>query len=619
MASHATPSLFRDAEISDQDSIFGPPAKSYVTGAALKRLKTIRVGNFEIGTKVSFTERDYQTEAVNDIHREFQTHRSTLAVMATGLGKTIVAGRMAEKTLDGDYGDGSFLFLAHREELITQAYASMKSLLPKIRIGIEKAEQHASPHDRIVIASKDTLYQPRRLALYDARRFSMICIDEAHHVAKSNKSYMNILNHFPHAKRLGVTATPDRTDEKALGQIFDSVAVNKDILFGIENGWLVKVGQRLVTCAGLDYSEIGLNREGDFHEADLADVLKREAPLYAVVEAAIRYSNLPTRSNPNGQRPTLIFAASTSHARILADVLNRRHEKYGTGRAASIDCKTVKSDMRREIIRLYKAGEIRYLVNYGILTEGFDDTNTRVIVIARPTKSRGLYQQMAGRAVRVHHTIAREIGLLKTAAERLALIAQSPKPGCLLVDLVGLNHKLTITATDILGGRYDDDAVKMAKAKIAAQQAESDEESSVADVNIELRRAQKLVEEERARQKAKNVIVKAKIAVKHVDPFNVLDVTADREPGWSKGKPATAAQKERLLKFGLPKKEVEELTCHKASRLMEICINRYEQGLCSYKTAAQLRRFGYDPNMSREAASRIIVELKNAGWKRVAK
>jgi superfamily II DNA or RNA helicase len=558
------------------------------------------------GAKV-ITDRDYQIDATDGVFREWQAARSALVIMATGLGKTVVATRVCRRVLAGEVGPGGFLFFAHRDELITQAYDTFRAAFPERLVEVEKGTDCASPRADIVIASVQSLSQPRRLTQYRRDRFAAWCMDEAHHGVKSNATYTAVRDHFETAKGLGLTATPDRQDEIALGEVFDSVAFTYDILDGTNEGWLVPVGQRLERCEGLDLSAVRLTRDGDFQEGDLAEQVKKEEPLYALCEAAVKWSGYKGKV-----RPTLVFAASRDHAEVVAEILNRRDAKEGSGRAAVLHYKLNKHE-RREIIRQYKRGEIRYLTNFGILGEGFDDDETRVIVNGRPTRSRALFAQMFGRATRPLREILPLLAACRTAEARRAVIKASRKPGAIMIDLMGVNHKLVLTMADILGGRHSDDVVQVVRDRLTR----ADEP---VDVEAALEIAQRQKEREDAAKKAaerrSGVAPKVRLAGRNVDPFDVLDAVSGREPGYMAGKAPTKPQLDCLRKFGIPEPELEELTRHKASRLIDACMNRRRLGMCSFKVARILRKHGYDPNMTAAQASDIIAALKANRWRR---
>lgn len=584
------PTLFDDAETAEENRADVPsdPPSGSESGPD--------------GGKI-ITDRDYQTDATDRVFDEWKKSGSALVIMATGLGKTVVATRVCERVLRGEVGRGGFLFVAHRDELINQARDTFRAVFPSKRVEVEKGRDSASDEADIVVGSVQSLYQPSRLERYKPDRFAAGCVDEAHHAVKSNVTYQRVRDRFKSAKWFGLTATPDREDEIALGEVFESVAFTYDILDGTNEGWLVPVGQRLERCEDLDYSAIRIDRNGDFHEGDLAEQVKKEKPLYALCESAVKYSNY------NGKmRPTLVFAASKDHAETVAEILNRRDAKDNTGRAAVIHYK-LDPDDRREIIREYKRGKIRFLTNFGILGEGFDDDETRVIVNGRPTRSRALFAQMFGRATRPLREVLPLLAGCSTAAGRRAVIKASRKPGALMVDMMGLNHKLVLTMADILGGRSSDEVIQIVRDRVAGAKGP-------VDVEAELRKAEREQAKRSAEERRSGVVVTAKTRGRNVDPFDVLDVVSGREPGWAAGKQASDPQIDVLRKFGVPDRELEGLSRHKASRLIDACMNRRRLGLCSFKVAKIMARFGYDPNLSAGRASELIAQIKANGWRK---
>lgn len=157
----------------------------------------------------SFGLRPYQRDAAAAVMGEFRDKRSTLIVMATGLGKTQTFGAIAA------VWPGRVLVLAHREELLDQARARLRQMTGE-PVGLEQAGYWATG-ERIVVASVQTLVREQRRARFAKAPFGLIVVDEAHHTPA--KSYRSILEAFPEARVLGVTATPDRGDGTALQEI----------------------------------------------------------------------------------------------------------------------------------------------------------------------------------------------------------------------------------------------------------------------------------------------------------------------------------------------------------------------------------------------------------------
>jgi superfamily II DNA or RNA helicase len=211
---------------------------------------------------LNYGARAYQADKCVDIMRELRVHRSTLAVMATGLGKTYLFAVLAA------LWPGRVLVLAHRKELIQQAWQKLTELTGE-RVGIEKAHEH-SYGARIVVGSVQTLKEHRLRGISEPP-FTLIIVDEAHHCTA--KSYRKILAAFPEAKVLGVTATPKRADKKAMGRVFESEAgAPLDMLWGIENGWLTPLRSESIET-DIDFAKLKVAKDGEFDEAALDDAI----------------------------------------------------------------------------------------------------------------------------------------------------------------------------------------------------------------------------------------------------------------------------------------------------------------------------------------------------------
>ena len=164
--------------------------------------------------------RPYQQRAKEQIHTEWEQGRlRTLLVLPTGTGKTIVFAAVAEDQVRA--GD-RVLILAHRGELLEQAADKLQKSTG-LGCAVEKAEQSClASWYRVAVGSVQSLQRPQRLEKFPHNYFSTIIIDEAHHAVTDG--YRRILDWFPAAKVLGVTATPDRGDLRNLGEVFDSLA-----------------------------------------------------------------------------------------------------------------------------------------------------------------------------------------------------------------------------------------------------------------------------------------------------------------------------------------------------------------------------------------------------------
>lgn len=534
--------------------------------------------------------RPYQQAAADAVIESFRTNDSALVVMPTGTGKTVLFSRVIE-----DHDWGRCLVLAHREELIRQAANKIEQVsgyAPDVEMAGEYADKSMFHRNPVIVSSIQT-QSNGRMERFNPDQFGLVIIDEAHHATA--KSYRRVVDHYrqnPGCKILGVTATPDRADESALGQVFDDVAFVYELSEAIGDGWLVPVYQKPIVVSGLDLSSVRTTA-GDLNQGDLEAILNEEfaeqemaGPIYEVV----------------GQRKALIFTVSVKQAERLADVLNR----YEPECARWVCGKTPRHE-RSQTLRDYSAGRFRFLVNVGVFTEGFDEPTIDVVVMGRPTKSRALYSQMVGRGTRPLAGLVDDAG---SCPERRRRIATSAKPHLEVIDFVGNagRHKLVTTA-DILGGKYDDDVVQLATERI--QQADSPK-----DVSEALEDAFAEIERRKADERRRRLQVVAKANYKiggPVDPFDLLDITQVPARGWDRVKKPSAKMIEVLERNGV---YTDGVTFSQASQLIAAMIERRQNNKCTFKQAKWLVSHGYSPDMTMADASSTMDAWKQNGWKR---
>ena len=203
--------------------------------------------------------RPYQSAASDAIFKEWQDNDSTLVVMPTGGGKTILFADVIRRVFPR-----RALVIAHREELIFQARDKIErvtGLKASVEMGEYGAEGGLFGTARVVVSTIQTQCSGGdgggRMTKFDPSQFGLLIIDEAHHA--TSPTYRRVIDYYrtnPALKVLGVTATPDRADEQALGQVFQSVAFDYEVLDAIHDGWLVPIEQQMVHVEGLDYSSI---------------------------------------------------------------------------------------------------------------------------------------------------------------------------------------------------------------------------------------------------------------------------------------------------------------------------------------------------------------------------
>ena len=543
----------------------------------------------------SISLRPYQEEAVAAIERAFDEHQSCLMVMATGLGKTITAAELMRRR------GGRAMWVAHRMELVEQAeqaIGNVTGVVPQVEMADRNAQQ-ALGGPGVVVASVQTLNATRggrqRMTRFIPDYYSTLVTDEAHHAVA--KSWHRVASHFTgneELRHLGMTATPDRGDEEALGQVYDHCAYRYDIQDGVQDGWLVPISVQVIEVDSIDLSSVG-KVAGDFNQGELAAAMEEERPLHGVAEAVLKEARA---------RRALIFTTSVKHAKLLADILNTKRP----GSAASIDGKTPK-DKRRYILNQYRAGDIQYLCNVGIATEGFDVPGIDCVAIARPTMSRSLYAQMIGRGTRPQAGIVDGLG---EPFDRRAAIEASGKENLLVLDFVGNSgkHKLVSTA-DVLGGNYS-----LAVVEEATRMARSEGEPT--DTIALLERAEAAVKmrekEERDRGMRRKIRSSASYRKRSLDPFDVLEIDPTPSNDEWNVKPLTHNQLMWLERSGF---DTEMMSMQEQRKVLNTMINRKKRNLATPKQVALLKKFGYNTKgVSFADASRIIDGLARNGWRR---
>lgn len=536
--------------------------------------------------------RDYQVAAATAILREFETVRSTLLVLPTGTGKTQVFCAIAADFLQRV--GGKVLILAHRAELIYQAanrVHQITGIIPNIEMADQSAPDFFGDQSRVIVSTVQTqISRGGRMERFDPDDFSLVIVDEAHHAPAA--SWIKTLEHYKKCDRLkvlGVTATPDRADEEALGKVFETVAFDYELPDAIKDGWLVPILQQSVEVEGLDFSAIRTTA-GDLNGADLAEVMEYENVLHGVATPTIELT---------GNRKTLVFAASVAHAERLAEIFNR----HTTGCADWVCGKTPAED-RKKLVKRFADKEFRILCNVGVATEGWDDPGVEVIVMARPTKSRSLYAQMAGRATRPLPGI---VDGPTTPELRRAAIAASAKPTMMILDFVGNagRHKL-ISAADILGGNYTDEVKDRAKRNMKKSGEQGDLPS---DIALELMKAQKQVDEETELRTRARLKAQARYSVTSTNPFDVFCIRPLPERGWDLGKQLSEKQRAVLEKQKIP--GLAAMPYSQQKQLLTALFKRWDKGLASYAQLNLLRKRGVETpaEMTRDQASAAINEI----------
>jgi len=287
--------------------------------------------------------RQYQREAVESTFDSWKENRSVVGRLATGMGKTIVFADVIQKF------QKRALVIAHREELIWQARNKIEQVTGykfQVEMGGYRSVNNFEPDlfnpenvgDAGVVATVQTLTAGGdglgRMTKFLPTDFDLLIIDEGHHA--TGASYVRLMNYFlqnPNLKILAVTATPNRADEESLGQIFNDVAFDKDMDYGIREGWLVPIEAQAVHIESLDFKNIKITA-GDLNQGQLSAVMESEKPLYGIADSIIEIA---------GNKRGIGFSPSVNHAKMMADIFNR----HRPGCAAHINGKTDKDERKK--------------------------------------------------------------------------------------------------------------------------------------------------------------------------------------------------------------------------------------------------------------------------------
>lgn len=360
------------------------------------------------------TLRDYQTECVDAVEREWRDGRNrTAAVLPTGAGKTVMFAEIVRRHRAANPTRRA-LVIAHRRELIDQAASKIRDVAPDLGVGVVMAERNQVTAP-VVVASVQTLGgergERRRRMIRDV---GLVVVDECHHAVAS--TYLDVLGHFGAmdgtTPAVGVTATLSRGDEAALGDVWTSVAYQRDISWMITRGYLVRPRGIHVEVADLDLSRVKRSG-GDYRDGDLGEAIENSMAPELIAKAWLEHAQTGA-----GPRPTILFAPTVASAQIIGEALAGVGARVGHVNGA------MGLSERRTALDGLRNGTIDIVTNCMVLTEGTDIPPVSCVIIARPTLHGGLFVQMAGRGLRLF----------------------PGKDDCLILDVVGATARHSLIA-----------------------------------------------------------------------------------------------------------------------------------------------------------------------------
>lgn len=509
--------------------------------------------------------RPYQQEAKDAIFDQWEKVDKTLLVLPTGCGKTIVFAKVTEECVRRGC---RVLILAHRGELLQQA-ADKIAKATKLGCATEKADETClGSWFRITVGSVQTMMREKRLARFPEDYFDTIIIDEAHHCISD--SYQRVLQHFPEAKILGVTATPDRGDMKNLGQVFDSLAYEYTLPKAIKEGYLSPI-KALTIPLKLDLSGVGI-QSGDFKSGDIATAL--DPYLQQIAEEMKNYCM---------DRKTVVFLPLVKTSQKFRDILNEQGFKAAEVNGESKD--------RAEILDAFDRGEYNVLCNSMLLTEGWDCPSVDCIVVLRPTKVRSLYSQMVGRGTRLY----------------------PDKDHLLLLDFLWHTerHELCHPASLIC---QDEEVARVMTANIesAGCPVDIEEAEKQASEDVVAQREESLAKQlKEMRQRKKRLVdpLQFEMSIQAEDLAGYVPAF-----GWEMA-PPSEKQIKTLEKMGILPDAVDN--AGKATKLLERLDKRKQEGLTTPKQIRFLegRGFLHVGTWQFDTAKRLIDRIAANGWR----
>lgn len=471
------------------------------------------------------------------------------------------------------------LIIAHREELLIQARDKIQKATG-LWCEIEKAEQRASLDSPVVVASIQTLMG--RMTRWPADHFDLVVVDEAHHVLAD--SYLAVLGYFDkHAKVLGVTATPDRGDKKNLGKYFEHIAFEVSIARLIREGWLSPI---MVKTLPVMVDLKGIRKVGGDLSAD--ELGERLNPWIEKVASEV--------AREAWDRKSVVFLPLVKTSERMRDALLRN----------GIDARCVSGvdKDRAETLRWFeKAGPGSALCNSMLLSEGFDQPDVDCIVSLRPTQMRALYAQMIGRGTRV---VAKVDGLDTEA--RVAAIAASSKPHCLLLDFLWQTEKMSLVTAARLFSKCED-TVKDVEALFIAKAAgggEVDVMSVCEDTEaLRLKKVVEVLKANQTRPKGTHDAMEMCMSLGSRDLIE-YEPMSDRDAGR-----VSDGQTKALLAYGF---DPASVTCSgHASAILDRLTVRKMEGLASPKQVRLMERL-HHPSPQAVSAADAAAFLNKKVW-----
>lgn len=321
---------------------------------------------------------DYQEDMKGRIEGELRLHRSVMAQMPTGTGKTYLLTAVIDSFVSNN-PMGKVWIVAHRRELVSQ-----------IDETVRKFHSYYASNTSSLLSSVKAMSIQWLMRHYDEieEEPGIIVIDEAHHALA--KTYKEMWERFPNAKFLGLTATPCRLNGKGFTDLFDVLVQSWSVPEFISKGRLATYDFVSIKSDGVTQRLIDSlqkrGADGDYQNKEMDMLLNKKPSIERLYLSLEEFGK---------DRKGIVYAINISHAQKIT----RLYQEHGV-KAIAIDSKTPATE-RQQDIEAFKKGDIQVLVNVDIFSEGFDCPDVEFVQLARPTLSLAKYLQMVGRGLRV--------------------------------------------------------------------------------------------------------------------------------------------------------------------------------------------------------------------------
>ena len=321
---------------------------------------------------------DYQEDMKERIEKALRLHRSVMAQMPTGTGKTYLLTAVIDSFVSNNPMEKVWI-VAHRRELVSQ-----------IDETVRKFHSYSASNTSSLLSSVKAMSIQWLIRHYDEieEEPGMIVIDEAHHALA--KTYKEMWKRFPKAKFLGLTATPCRLNGKGFTDLFDVLVQSWGVPEFISKGRLATYDFVSIKSDGVTQRLIDSlqkrGADGDYQNKEMDMLLNKKPSIERLYRSLEEFGK---------DRKGIVYAINISHAQKIT----KQYQKHGV-KAIAIDSKTPATE-RQEDIEAFKKGNIQVLVNVDIFSEGFDCPDVEFVQLARPTLSLAKYLQMVGRGLRV--------------------------------------------------------------------------------------------------------------------------------------------------------------------------------------------------------------------------